>query len=221
MTQENDADLVEESINADAPATPEAEAPSGDDNVVDIAENISADANDREETFADHAEVGEDHELAEEALRAAEHATASSEDNVATMAASPEEAQAQFAELAGSIATGEGAADLALSSLCQSYAHALSLAFHDAVLNQQRRSALGQAAVARAAETIQDAKPEDFETQLSQLVKGLDALGVSASREMETFMGLSKQFSIATEQLMQVRQMTEASTNTSDAVAAE
>jgi len=99
-----------------------------------------------------------------------------------------------------------GYADVAIASLCQSYAHTLSLAFHDIVLNQQRRSALGQAALARAIEQIQTAEPKHFEEKLGQLRKGLDVLGVSGSNDMEDFTAMSQQFVDAANQLVAVRE---------------
>lgn len=98
--------------------------------------------------------------------------------------------------------------DVAIAALCQSYAHALSMAFHDAVLQQQRRSALGQAALARAVEQIQSADASEFEEKLMQLQKGLDAVGAGSADSMTVFGDLATQFQAAANQLLDVRERT-------------
>ena len=101
---------------------------------------------------------------------------------------------------------GDGHTDVAIASLCQSYAHALSIAFHDAVQQQQRRSALAQAALARAIEQIQAAESGDFEEKLAQLKKGLDVVGGASGDDMTVFSDLADQFQSAASKLMDVRE---------------
>lgn len=101
---------------------------------------------------------------------------------------------------------GDMHTDVAIASLCQSYAHALSIAFHDAVQQQQRRSALAQAALARAIEQIQDADSGDFEEKLAQLKKGLDVVGGASGDDMTVFTDLADQFQSAASKLIDVRE---------------
>lgn len=122
-----------------------------------------------------------------------------------------EDAVAQVERAAKTVPSGNPESDVnytdvAIASLCQSYAHTLSLAFHDIVLNQQRRAALGQAALARAIEQVQSAEPKDFEEKLSQLRKGLDVLGVAGTNDMEDFTAMSKQFVDAANELIAVKE---------------
>lgn len=116
---------------------------------------------------------------------------------------SPEAVFAQgLLEMAGSSAVGVGSAvDVAIAGLCQSYTHALSLAFHDAVLDQQRRNILGQAALSRAVEEIQTADAKDFEDRLKKLKKGLDTLGVPEDSDMNAYAQLSSNFKEAMKNL--------------------
>ena len=101
---------------------------------------------------------------------------------------------------------GDAHTDVAIASLCQSYAHALSIAFHDAVQQQQRRSALAQAALARAIEQIQAADSGDFEEKLAQLKKGLDVVGGASGDDMTVFSDLADQFQSAASKLIDVRE---------------
>lgn len=100
---------------------------------------------------------------------------------------------------------GDAHTDVAIASLCQSYAHALSIAFHDAVQQQQRRSALAQAALALAIEQIQAAESGDFEEKLAQLKKGLDVVGGASGDDMTVFSDLADQFQSAASKLIDVR----------------
>ncbi|WP_262689414.1 RebB family R body protein [Kordiimonas aestuarii] len=99
----------------------------------------------------------------------------------------------------------ENAVDVALGALCQSYSHALSLAFHDAVTERQRRSALVQAALAHAVEEISVTKPDDFEGRMTQLKAGLDVLDAPNGKDMAAYAGITREFKDAAEQLMKLR----------------
>ncbi|MEX0299096.1 MAG: RebB family R body protein [Kordiimonas sp.] len=108
-------------------------------------------------------------------------------------------ANAIFAEglsdMAASSAVGlNSAVDVAVAGLCQSYTHALSMAFHNAVADQQRRNILGQAATKKAVDEILKTEPKDFEERLTQLKKGLDVLGVSDTASMNAYKELSDGF---------------------------
>jgi len=99
----------------------------------------------------------------------------------------------------------ENAVDLALGALCQSYSHALSLAFHDAVGERQRRTALIDAAVARAVEEIAGSKPKEFEERIKDLKAGLDILNAPNGADMAAYAGITHEFREAAESLMQLR----------------
>jgi hypothetical protein len=99
----------------------------------------------------------------------------------------------------------ENAVDLALGALCQSYSHALSLAFHDAVGERQRRTALIDAAVARAVEEIASSKPKEFEDRIKDLKAGLDILNAPNGADMAAYAGITREFREAAESLMQLR----------------
>ncbi|WP_417451213.1 RebB family R body protein [Kordiimonas sp.] len=99
----------------------------------------------------------------------------------------------------------ENTVDVALGALCQSYSHALSLAFHDAVAGRQRRSALLQAALAHAVEEISTSKPDDFEARMKQLKAGLDVLDAPNGDDMAAYAGITQQFRDAATELMNLR----------------
>ena len=99
----------------------------------------------------------------------------------------------------------ESAVDLAIGALCQSYSHALSLAFHDAVAERQRRTALIDAAVARAVEEIAATKPKEFEDRMKELKAGLDVLNAPNGADMAAYAGITREFQQAAESLMKLR----------------
>jgi hypothetical protein len=101
--------------------------------------------------------------------------------------------------------SNESAVDLALGALCQSYSHALSLAFHDAVGERQRRTALIDAAVARAVEEIAASKPKEFEERIKDLKAGLDILNAPNGADMAAYAGITREFQQAAESLMKLR----------------
>ncbi len=119
-------------------------------------------------------------------------------------------ANAIFAEgltdMAASSAVGlNSAVDVAVAGLCQSYTHALSMAFHNAIADQQRRNILGQAATKKAVDEILKTEPKDFEERLTQLKKGLDVLGVSDTASMDTYKELSSGFNESMEAFSALR----------------
>ena len=99
----------------------------------------------------------------------------------------------------------EGAVDLAIGALCQSYSHALSLAFHDAVTERQRRAALIDAALARAVEEIAATKPKEFEDRMTELKAGLDVLNAPGGADMAAYAGITREFQEAAESLIKLR----------------
>ncbi|NVJ96518.1 MAG: RebB family R body protein [Alphaproteobacteria bacterium] len=128
----------------------------------------------------------------------------------------PEETRQEGAfaphDLLAAAGTGNGeVGDVALAALSQAYAHTMSLAFHEAVLNQQRRSALAQAATARALADVQAVDAANMEEWLSQFAKGLEALGLSPAAEMSVFSDLTTQYQQAADQLMAVKARAKAS----------
>lgn len=106
---------------------------------------------------------------------------------------------------AHALPSDENAVDLALGALCQSYSHALSLAFHDAVGERQRRTALIDAAVARAVEEIAGSKPKEFEERIKDLKAGLDVLNAPNGADMAAYAGITREFQQAAESLMKLR----------------
>ncbi len=160
-------------------------------------------------------ELPEHHEMSDADLDAAAAVTAA-EQAAHDAAAAVENASAIFeaampdfaTEASGSQQQPTNHSDVAIASLCQSYAHALSLAFHETVIAQQRRAALGQAALAQAIQQIQSVEPKDFEDRLQQLRKGLDVIGLAGSNDMEMFTDLSRQFQAAANQLLEIRERT-------------
>lgn len=106
---------------------------------------------------------------------------------------------------AHALPSDENAVDLALGALCQSYSHALSLAFHDAVGERQRRTALIDAAVARAVEEIASSKPKEFEERIKDLKAGLDVLNAPNGADMAAYAGITREFQQAAESLMKLR----------------
>ena len=144
-----------------------------------------------------------------------EEAPAAAEASCAEAATKAEEQAAKAAEAGGgdgggttaAPAFGDGhAVDLALGALCQSYSHALSLAFHDAVGERQRRTALVEAALARAVEEIGATKPAEFEERMKDLKAGLDVLGAPNGDDMAAYAGITREFREAAESLMQLRE---------------
>lgn len=122
----------------------------------------------------------------------------------------PADHESVFTESLAAIAASaavdmESAADVAVAGLCQSYTHALSIAFHNAVLSQQRRNIVGQAAVQRAVKAIMETDPKDFEERLQQLKKGLDVLGVSGKTDMDTYNQLTAGFKESIEVMVNLR----------------
>lgn len=95
--------------------------------------------------------------------------------------------------------------DVALAGLCQSYAHALSMAFQEAVLNQQRRSAIAQAAVAAALARIEKLEGGALKDHLAEVREGLEMFGLSENEDMAAFTGITNQFQVAADRLLDVR----------------
>lgn len=111
-----------------------------------------------------------------------------------------------LSDMAASSAVGlNSAVDVAVAGLCQSYTHALSMAFHNAIADQQRRNILGQAATKKAVDEILKTEPKDFEERLTQLKKGLDVLGVSDTASMNAYKELSDGFNESMEAFSALR----------------
>ena len=103
-------------------------------------------------------------------------------------------------------ATGvQGAIDVAVAALSQSYAHAMSLAFQDTVLDRQRRAILAQAAMTRALMDIRDAPPGLVDEKLAIMRSGIDMLTAPDRQDMDQFSGISQQFQAAVENLIKLK----------------
>ncbi|SDE36130.1 RebB family R body protein [Kordiimonas lacus] len=110
-----------------------------------------------------------------------------------------------FDAAAKQVGQGKTYSDVALAGLCQSYAHALSMAFQEAVLQQQRRSSIAQAAVAAALARVDGLEEGKIKDHLQDVQDGLKIFGLSDADNMAVFANITEQFQNAADRLLQVR----------------
>lgn len=99
----------------------------------------------------------------------------------------------------------DGALDVAIAGLSQAYAHALAIAFEDAVQSQRRRAALSDAALARALKGLEGVPPESFRERLAELTAGLDQLTCREPAAMAGYAEMAETYRKALEALAAAR----------------
>lgn len=99
----------------------------------------------------------------------------------------------------------DGAVDVAIAGLSQAYAHALAIAFEDAVQSQRRRAALADAALARALKGLEGVPPESFRERLAELTAGLDQLSGREPGAMTAYAEMAETYRKALEALAAAR----------------